>query len=97
MISEEEIEKRKEAVLLSQLNQNHIEAAISLYPYDHFHAKNIRVQLQKMYDLVIDEEEDPDRVIGCKIGKVFSALLESGHIRELRRGHSNHGILYGRK
>jgi hypothetical protein len=94
MIREMEMGKRKEVVLLSKLSQEHIESAVFYYPYDHFHARNIRVQLKKMYDLVIDEGSDPDRILGRRIGEVLSAMEENGYLRVFRIGSSNHGIIY---
>jgi hypothetical protein len=94
MIPEMEIGKRKEVVLLSKLSRDHIESAVFFYPYDHFHAKNIRVQLEKMYDLIIDVDSDSDRILGRKIGIVLSAMEENGHLKVFRVGSGNHGILY---
>jgi len=94
MTPEMEIGKRKEVVLLSKLSWDHIESAVFFYPYDHFHAKNIRVQLEKMYDLIIDVDSDSDRILGRKIGIVLSAMEENGHLKVFRGGSGNHGILY---
>lgn len=91
------IEKGREAVLLSQLNLNHIEAAISDYPYKRFHVKNIRVQLQKSFDIMIDQDGDLERIIGRKVVRAISSLLENGAIRVTDESHGNHGFLYERK
>jgi hypothetical protein len=94
MIQEMEMGKRKEVVFLSKLSHEHIESAVFFYPYDHFHARNIRAQLKRMYDLVIDEGSDPDRILGRRIGEVLSAMRENGRLRIFRIGNSNHGIMY---
>ncbi len=93
MISEDNIEKRKETVLLSKLGQVQVEKAVSKYPYKCFYSKNIRIQLQKTFDLIIDEEGDLDRIMGRRIGSALVALEESGHICAKTR-HRNSGILY---
>ncbi len=89
-------EKRKEAVLFSRLRQNQVEKAVFQYPYGCFYAKNIRSQLQKMFDLIIDEDGDPDRIMGRRIRSALSAMEESGYIKA-RKFKGSHGILYQRK
>lgn len=90
-------ENRKETVFLSQLSQIHIEKAISEYPFRHFYAKNIRFQLQKMYELVVDKDGDLDMIIGRKIGLALSVMHENGNLEIVQGKVTNHGILYERK
>ncbi|MCL5408121.1 MAG: hypothetical protein M1518_01995 [Candidatus Thermoplasmatota archaeon] len=96
MISKEDVEKTKEALLLSQLGQAHVERAVFQYPFKCFYAKSIRVQLQKMFDLIIDEDGDLDRIMGRRIGSALVALEENGYIRA-RKMRGGHGIMYERE
>lgn len=96
MISEKDVERRKETVFLSQLGQVHVEQAVSHYPYKCFYAKNIRIQLQKMFDLIIDKDGDLDRIIGRRIGFALVAMEESGYIKT-RKLKGSHGIMYERE
>lgn len=97
MISEDGVKRRKEAILLSKLNLVHIEDAISSYPYKQFYVKGIRVQLQKMYDLVVDLNGDTEKVIGNRIRSAIASLSESGRLRLVVKKGCNHGFLYEKK
>ncbi|MCL4447791.1 MAG: hypothetical protein M1556_01210 [Candidatus Thermoplasmatota archaeon] len=96
MISGDANVKNKEVVLLSQLSQAHVEKAVSQYPYKCFYSKNIRIQIQKMFDLIIDEDGDLIRIMGRRIGFALVAMEERGYIRA-RKMKGGHGIMYERE
>jgi hypothetical protein len=49
-----------------------------------------------MFELIIDEEGDPDRIMGRRIGFALVAMGESGYIRA-KKMKGSHGIMYERK
>ncbi|MEM3192876.1 MAG: hypothetical protein QW292_12500 [Candidatus Parvarchaeota archaeon] len=72
--------EEKRIIYLSRMTDEDIEYAIDRYWQKYVDAKKISLFLWKLYDIVVDVDGDPERILPRKVSLVLSKLHDAGKI-----------------